>query len=268
MVIFFQAPDYQPVVCFAFAFVEICAWLKEDRTTGCDQLQQTCSFFNQSETTKTKCDFTYTGFPALWRWLHLYARLAAVVRGSTFFPRLVLRQVLIGSLRWLLWLDTLRRGLCDNSVHHHLMYWWVVMFRRNHSFKGMFRNEVLCKFVLRWWNVNSSFPSLSPFLSILETRWCHYIRDQCFVYIISSLRMWTTRLLQFKRSSLFTEPTLYSGRWDWGTYLELKNLVEKKRERNSARCTVIYIICIYIVMSISLEIFRVLLPVIFPTVDC
>lgn len=66
-------------------------------TTGCGQLQQTCSFFNQSETTKTKCDFTYTGFPALWRWLHLYARLAAVVRGCTFFPRLVLHQVLIGS---------------------------------------------------------------------------------------------------------------------------------------------------------------------------
>ena len=96
-IIFFQALDCQSVVCFAFAFAEICARLKEDCTTGYSQLQQTCILFNQSGRTKTKCDVTHTCFPAPLALVSLYVRLAKSYR---IFFAVGFTEVLIGLLCW------------------------------------------------------------------------------------------------------------------------------------------------------------------------
>jgi len=60
------------------------------------------------------------------------------------------------------------------------------------------------------------FSSLPSPLSCLSLKHTDVLIYECSVCIATSLLMWTTRLLQFRSRSLFTELTLSSGRWDSG----------------------------------------------------
>ena len=98
--------------------------------------------------------------------------------------------------------------------------------------------------------VVSSLPSPFSCLSLKHTDVPIY---ECSVYIISSLLMWTTRLLQFRSRSLYTEPTLSSGRWDSGTSFRTERYRRLETGQEIAQVVLLSIA----LMPISQEIFQV-----------